>query len=273
MRCVVFVLLSALCCGFTHIAAGAEVLIDSSMTINGRYEQQGLRIVAGVVPQTTVHFVDPAYVERTVYLEDDSVLEMSGGEIHDSLYLADSTVANLTGGTIGDTVHNAGFSVVTANGATLLDYIYSEDFSLVSVLDGSVWGTVARGGSLIAIHGGAFQARDQESILVAEDDAKIYVYGSDFNYGLGPIGAPSGTLSGVLANGTPILGTFSIQGNGEIILVPEPATLALLASGLLVLAWTRKSMSARWPGSVVDGKNAAAKHYSVEVTNRCRLFA
>jgi hypothetical protein len=243
MRRSMLVLLSVLCLGFAHNAVGAEVVIDASTTIDSRYEESSLRIIAGLAPQTTVHFVEPAYVEDTVYLEDDSVLEMTGGEIHDSLYLSESTVANLTGGLIGDTVNVDNHSVITLNGANLLDYVYNDGFSLATFLDGDVWGAYARGGSLVSIIGGNFQANQQESILVAEDDAKIYVSGTEFNQGFGVIrGEQSGTLTGVLRNGTAINGTFTIRGNGEIILrqVPEPATLALLVPGMVALAWVRK---------------------------------
>jgi hypothetical protein len=241
MRRAMLGLLSVLCLGFAHNAVGGEVVIDASTTIDSRYEEQGLRLIKGGDTRTTVHFVDPAYVEQTVYLEDDSVLEMTGGEIHDSLYLSESTVANLTGGTIGDTVHVDNHSVITLNGANLLDYVYNDGFSLATYLDGDVWGAVARGGSLVSIIGGNFQANQQESILVAEDDAKIYVYGTEFNQGFGVIrGEQSGTLIGLLKNGAAINGTFTVHGNGEIILVPEPATLALLVPGMFALAWARK---------------------------------
>ncbi|MDZ4781663.1 MAG: hypothetical protein SGJ19_15535 [Planctomycetia bacterium] len=247
MRRAILVLLSVLCLDFTHSTVGAEVVIDADTTIDSRYEDSSLRVIAGLVPQTTVHFVDPAYVEESVYLEDDSDLEMSGGEIHDSLYLSESTVANLTGGTIGDTVHVDNFSVITLNGANLLDYVYNDGFSLATYVDGNVRGAVARGGSLVSIIGGNFQANGQESILVAEDNAKIYVYGTEFNQGFGVIrGEQTGTLTGVLKQGMAINGTFTVHGNGEIILrqVPEPATLALFLPGMLMLAWPRKRCSA-----------------------------
>jgi hypothetical protein len=238
MHRLLIALFSMCCCGFASLALAGEVVIDASTTIDGRYEEAGLRIVAGANPQTTVHFVDPAYVEQTVYVEDDSVWEMTGGEIHDSLYLFDASVANLTGGTIGDTVRPSGFSSVTVNGATLSDYVYSEEFSLVTVLKGDLWGTVARGGSLISIWGGDFGALDQETSLIAEDSATIYVYGRDFNYARGPIGVETGSLTGVLADGTPFQGTFAQHGDGAIILIPEPATLPLLISAFGGMAWT-----------------------------------
>jgi hypothetical protein len=55
-------------------------------------------------------------------------------------------------------------------------------------------------------------------------------------------GEQTGTLTGVLKQGMAINGTFTVRGNGEIILrqVPEPATLALLVPGMLMLAWVRK---------------------------------
>lgn len=235
MRRLLGVLLSVCCFGLMMDAAAGEVLIDASTTIDGRYDEQGLRIVSGAGGRTTVQFVEPAYVEDTVYLEDDSVLEMSGGHIHDSLYLYESSVANLTGGSIGDTVHVTDHGVVTVNGAELQDYIYPDGFGLATILDGTLWGAIARGGSLVSIWGGDFGAGIQETSLIAEDTANIYVYGSDFNYPLGPIIDDAGTLSGVLADGAPFSGTFAIRGDANIILVPEPATQVLLAPALVAL--------------------------------------
>ena len=66
------------------------------------------------------------------------------------------------------------------------------------------------------------------------------IHGSDFNLPFGDITATSGTLTGILADGTPLNVDFGRASTATITLVPEPSTALLLAAGLVGLATRRR---------------------------------
>lgn len=235
--------LALFCCfvavGGIEVAWAGEILIDESVTIDGQYNETGLRIVAGANPPTVVRFVDPAYVEQSVYVEDASEFHLEGGEAHDSLYTYDESRAFITGGHIGDTVHIGDQSTLLVTGGTLSDYIYGAGQGRVDILGGSVWGVRAAGGSVVSIQGGNFTAQEQELGLLAGEASTILLYGTGFNYPKGPVQDDSGTLTGVLADGAPFFATFQLARAGEIRIVPEPATIILALGAALALGVRR----------------------------------
>jgi hypothetical protein len=124
----------------------------------------------------------------------------------------DSSTVNITGGHV--------------------EFLQSNNTSLINILSGD-FDPSARGASRINIFGGmigSLSAGFSES-----DTSMIVVHGSGFNYPLGRILDPAGTLTGTLANGDPINADFQIMGASSILLVPEPGSLTILlvACGLL----------------------------------------
>jgi hypothetical protein len=86
-----------------------------------------------------------------------------------------------------------------------VDFLQSYDTSLINILSGD-FDPSARGASRINIFGGTI--RSLSAGFSESDMSMIVVYGSGFNYPLGRILDPAGTLTGTLANGDPIAADF-----------------------------------------------------------------
>ena len=82
--------------------------------------------------------------------------------------------------------------------------------------------------------------------LLAADFSVIEVHGSNLIL-------DEGRLTGVLADGSMIDATAETVGSGQILLVPEPSTLALLLAGLLVTSFLRENTISGNSGSGIGG--------------------
>ena len=100
-------------------------------------------------------------------------------------------------------------------------------------------GVDANDNSRVSISGGLFESL-RAGRSSGDHTSLITIAGSGFNYPFGEIPDSAGTLTGMLANGDPIDAPFSIYDNASIVLVPEPATLSLLALGGLALLSRRR---------------------------------
>jgi hypothetical protein len=118
----------------------------------------------------------------------------------------------------------------------------------VNVYDGDVTGTVqASQGAEVHILGGTLTDVDLRTLdvaymeisggdfvdptLLAFDESWVDISGSGFNYPPGPISSTSGTLTGMLDDGTPITLPFARASTATIEL-PEPSALTALGSGI-----------------------------------------
>jgi hypothetical protein len=103
----------------------------------------------------------------------------------------------------------------------------------------SIYGGVLNG-DLNAAPGGTIDLLDGSvtGSLLTGGNGTIVIHGSDFNMPLGSVQPLMGSLTGKLADGTPLSVTFNrnVRGNGNILLVPEPSTLVLLILASLGLA-------------------------------------
>jgi hypothetical protein len=94
-------------------------------------------------------------------------------------------------------------------------------------------------GGTVNLFGGSFQAGSTQlphsTYGIDLYQGTVNIYGSGFNYDLGPLNALEGTLTGTLSDGTPLDLPFSQALLGHIILIPEPSACGLFALGLLSL--------------------------------------
>ncbi len=157
------------------------------------------------------------FVEDSLLGNPTTVNVAPGGEVgtvsSDGLQVSDTSVVNVTGGIIGRNLLSLDTSTVYISGGTLLGNLVASDETMVDLSGGVLKGD-----------------------LLAFDDATITVHGSDFNLPLGNIVSTSGTLSGVLNDGTRIDVCFGRASTATITLVPEPSTALLPFSAFAVLA-------------------------------------
>ena len=143
-----------------------------------------------------------------------------------------------------------GGSITGGNGGWA-DGIIVNDNSIMNIYGGSitggngVWadGIIVYNGTVVNIYGGSIAAGSGNRCRGLEAfGGSVNIYGTNFNYSLGPISAYSGTLTGKLADGTSLNVTFYQQSLGEIVLspIPEPATICLLGLGALRLIKRKK---------------------------------
>ncbi|MHC4104138.1 MAG: PEP-CTERM sorting domain-containing protein [Planctomycetota bacterium] len=157
---------------------------------------------------------------------------LSGGAIrHSGLSVHDNSQVTIDGSSIEFTLDTFGSSQVTVSQGMIGDSLRANNNSTATILGGEIgWNLKAQADSRISLYGGSI-----EHMLNAEDTSIITVYGSNFNYGLGEILDPTGTLTGILSNGDAINNDFYISTNASMVLVPEPATLLLLVFGAVML--------------------------------------
>lgn len=138
--------------------------------------------------------------------------------------------ASLEGGSAGRVVASGNGLLIVASGSVTGD-AFAERFGVVELHGGSVGGDAfTEDSGVVELHGGTLGG-----MLIAIDDSQIRVFGTNFNYPLGEIPDTSGTLTGVLADGTPIDVPFARASTASI-LVPEPSPgqLGLAAVGTLL---------------------------------------
>jgi hypothetical protein len=167
---------------------------------------------------TTVALVDGG-TALAVNVWESSTFIMSGGSILSGLESYDSSNITLSGGSVGSEVR-------AFNSSTIV------------ITSGSVFGVKAGDtGSMVEIHGGSIADH------LDPNGGTITVFGSGFAIDgvpvpFGPIMTSSGNLTGTLASGDGINNPFIINpSSGQIILVAEPTSVFLFATGLAGLAW------------------------------------
>jgi hypothetical protein len=106
----------------------------------------------------------------------------------------------------------------------------------VTIADGtSVLGNLfLRSSGNLDVIGGSFPGGAQ--LLEVRDTANVSFYGSGFNYPPGSIFDLTGTLTGTLADGTPLSLDFERAFTASITLLPEPSRTLGVVAGLCLLA-------------------------------------
>jgi len=172
------------------------------------------------------------------------------------------TTLNIVGGTTGVESNGIallieGSSTVTISGGTLLGHADVSDAAVLNILGGVIRGGVnaVSDSSVVNITGGFFGGNGDAGSVDADagvlnisggtfTEMDIFggsanIFGSGFNFPLGPIPVEFGTLTGTLADGTALNVGFARDPGSPITLIPEPSTALLLASGLVALAMGR----------------------------------
>lgn len=186
---------------------------------------------------------------NNVYIyNDDTIVDMLGGDV-DEIGSYDTSTINVTGGYV---MILSALELSTANvSGGIVAGLESWDYSTVNLLGtGSVFSLNARGEfGTINMTGGTteyLRASDNSIInlyggLVTEhlnawDSSTVNIYGHSFNYN--PAGGSwnGGQLTGFYLDDAPFtIDLYDMQTYNHVNLIPEPASLVLLACGALLL--------------------------------------
>ena len=245
-------LLAAFIMYFFNPMVMALTLSDGQSHTIGTYYNSGLELDPDndIIPGTHVNLIEGGEFFGGIYLYHHSTIDINGGTVMAFVYAQGDSVVTITDGLI------RGYSSATSNSTVNILGGYTEHFSLGSnanlfMSGGTLGGLGCGGNSTGTVSGGSIERN-----LVVGDNGIIYLNGTDFevngqtlSYGdhlsdFVPITESfethyqrTGTITGTLANGTALNNTFNIMyWNGivvpaDIIIIPEPATLALLGLG------------------------------------------
>jgi hypothetical protein len=237
--------------------------------------------VTGTGAPLSIHAYDTSVVNYTSSYSTNISAYDSSTVIHSVAHLPHGEVNSLQAAGMS-TVHlveSRGHYWMASESSTVhitgghVDFLQSYDTSLVNILSGD-FDPSAHGASRINIFGGtigSLSAGFSES-----DTSTIVVHGSGFNYPLGQILDPAGTLTGTLANGDPIAADFQIMGASSILLVPEPGSLTILVIVCGLLA-ARRNSNPHYIHSDVRGKSIhnvghlAVGHHARKAFLQCML--
>lgn len=199
------------------------------------------------------------------YLYSSGNVAMIGGNVG-SLAAEGDSLTTMTGGSVGQLSANTNGHILISGGTVLgemttcnnssimmtggsVGHLYAYNDSLITMTGGSAGYLEADGHGRINWSGGTIQGQ-----LILTNDAILSIAGSNFAidgipYGsngiMGILGQPSNhepwrTITGVLADGSNINSQFQLGYDARIVLVPEPATIGLLALGAVGLLRRKK---------------------------------
>jgi hypothetical protein len=194
-----------------QVEFGAELNVEGG-TSNGGYMGTGIWIDESTVNIFSGTVTASGGVSYGIWNSDGTVT-ISGGNIS-------------VGGTTSTDVWNADGTITITGG----------NFSTAPQSYG-IW----ESGGTISIFGGNFSF-PTTSYGIDSLGGTIDIYGNNFDFPLGRIPVGSGTLTGFLANGTPVDVPFN-QNGGSIVLIPEPASTAILCASCIALAARRPGVN------------------------------
>ncbi len=180
------------------------------------------------------------------YAYGASKVTVSGGSI-EQLYARDNCQVDVSDGSIGELVAFDNNRMTVSGGS--MGEIVALLASQVDISGGSIGWLQITDTSQVTVSGGFFTKEMQLG-----GNTVLTIEGSDFAVDGTPVGYieltsilgeqynrdPHRRLTGTLLNGDPLDNEFRIGYSGKIVLVPEPATLLILALGGLALTRKRR---------------------------------
>lgn len=197
-------------------------------------------------PGTELHIVDGGLTAWVVGYERSNLL-MEGGEVSESIALYHNATATITAGTIGGNLQGSSDTYINMTGGQVHDRINAQLNANITLSGGTVGLEIQSfNNATIYMVGHNFQVTAGENTYdltygdkLSEFGILETTYGGDRRY--------IGTISGILQDGSSLDVPFRIwnmddyAGTADIIVIPEPCTLSLLAIGGLVLRRKRKA--------------------------------
>ncbi len=255
----------------TRLSAAATLDSNTIISAENSFPGELVQIVSGASPPTVVQLIAGGEAEQLL-VNDDSVLNMTGGSVTGAIYARHSSRVSIFGGNLGE------LDVRFDSVVNLFDGYVGEGVSVsgvqgtptLNIFGGIVAGDVAVGGFtslnmhggrvgrvsgdvnpgrdyLVNVTGGSFSyfsfrgsatvhwsgGESRQNQLFIYDESVLHIYGSDWKLEY------EDHYSGALLDGTQLTNFwFDLNGNGRVVLhsVPEPSALALACAAALPLA-------------------------------------
>jgi len=203
--------------------------------------------------QTTVNLLNGGDIRDPYKLQgyNASRINISGGEVH-NLYAYDSSQVTMSGGSVYNLYASDSSQITMSGGSGSVGYsknLYATDNSQITMSGGSMSYLWAQDNSQVTMSGGIIG----ESIalygqaIFAIDGTNFAIDGTPFGYGeiTSIFGGsysndPFRRLTGTLANGDIINNQFRIGETAKMVLIPEPASAAIMTLAGLFFALKRK---------------------------------
>lgn len=219
--------------------AGAKYYIDdgsSHLFDNDIYHADWFWIDSLIVnvPGTHIDIIDGGQV-YSFFAHNNATITMSGGSVRTMDAYDNSTITILDGLSYG--IRSFNNSNVTVLGGTVGGYFFALDNSSINISGGTINGELrAYYNGIIYLIGSDFEV-DGQALSYGDrlSDFGTYVENIDYGYHYG-------TITGTLSDGSVLNGLFKVYSTGlwggtcDIIVIPEPATLSLLALGAFLSA-------------------------------------
>lgn len=191
------------------------------------------------------------YLTQGVYAEDAAIISMSGGYIYGNITATELTVTNISGGSIGE-LYIDGSEFYFSGASTGFVGIGSN--CQASITGGSMRQLWTSGNSVTTFSGGSLSCASSTAYEIStSDNSFMTLVGTDFKINGISVGYGDsardyaellvytggsyfyGNLTGTLQGGQLLDVMFKISDSSDIVFVPEPTTLCLLAFGGLGL--------------------------------------
>ena len=255
---VLLVSIVVITCTVSNLSA--VIIFDSDAVIQGvDYYTERVLVCDGSSDFSTTLEMTSGVVLKGLSSYDKSTVNVSGGQIHSGLYSYESSTINVSGwgeisgdliaydlsttnvyGGVLSELSSCNQSVINISGGYVSE-LEGYDQSTINIAGGFVNLAAGYGNNITNIWGGEIFG------LYAEDSSIINIYGYGFAYDHydGPIPEREGYLTGFWQNGTAF--TISLAKGNDVTynhlnlhIIPEPATILLLALGSLALIRRRR---------------------------------
>jgi len=216
-------------------------------------------------PGTTANMIDGGYVSGSLIAWNNGKINMSGGTVGIDLRGYTNSEITISGGTISNNLQASGEAHINMSGGVVNDGAELFNNSTLNMTGGFIPEINPSANAIVTMSGGTtahFQTNysaiiflDGTDFVVTDLDNNTTILSpgdklSDYSTFVenGNTDWLGGSISGILADGSALDVPFQIfnmgdrEGIADIIIIPEPATLSLLAIGAILLRRRRATV-------------------------------
>ena len=229
------------------------LILKSEVIATVYFYDTGLSYTIGAVPGNDTYLGsivnDDLWLDYNTANTPGTHLNLAdGGSVGGDLEAFGNSSVNISGGSVGNHTHSHDNSSVTISGGSAGINIYASDNSTITMNGGSVgYGLRAYGNGMIYLDGSNFAVTAGGVTTALTIGQSLSIYGTLIE---GDTVYYTGTITGTLVKGGTLDNTFRIYiynppneayaGTADIVIIPEPCTLSLLALGGVALLRKRR---------------------------------